>query len=79
MLVLWIYLYGNMHKYNLNVYWHECQIEIGFLFIDEEFSLVVLDFIKFGNYDLMKALNWEIQICSSDIRIKVIGGIVEFN
>ena len=43
--------------------------------IEEEFNLVVLDFIKLKIYDLIKVLNLEICIYSSDIRIKVIGGL----
>ena len=46
--------------------------------IEEGFNLVVLYFIKLQIYDLIKVLNLGICICSSDIRIKVIGGFVEF-
>ena len=46
--------------------------------IEEEFNLVILDFIKLEIYDLIKVLNLEICIYSSVIRIKVIGGFVEF-
>ena len=40
--------------------------------------MVVLDFIKLEIYDLMEILNLGICICSSNIRIKVIGGFVKF-
>ena len=49
-----------------------------FIIIEEEFNLVVLDFIKLEIYDLIKVLNLGICIYSSDICIKVIGGFVEF-
>ena len=46
--------------------------------IEEEFNLVVLYFIKLEIYDFIKVLNLGICFCSSDIRIKVIGGFVKF-